>query len=56
MQYQFYWSRWHLAWDRDPDDHFGIVHNTLVIGPLQMRFYSIPKKGKGPKPSATPQA
>lgn len=56
MQYQFYWSRWHLAWDRDPDDDFPIIHNTVVIGPLQMRFYSTPEKRKSSKAPASPQA
>jgi hypothetical protein len=56
MQYQFYWSRWYMSWDRDPDEHFGIIHNTVVIGPLQMRFYSRPKKGSDPKSPASLQA
>jgi hypothetical protein len=40
MDWQFYWKRWHFGFDQIQDDEFGIIHNYLFIGPLQLKWYS----------------
>jgi hypothetical protein len=38
MQYQFYWTSWGLSYRKDPDEHYPVYWNWLIIGPLQMRW------------------
>lgn len=41
MSWQIYWKKWGLSYDRSEDcDYPGVYSNLLVIGPLQMHWYS----------------
>jgi len=41
FQWQLYWKSWSLSYDKQWDKDFLIYCNYLIIGPLQIRWFSL---------------